>query len=58
MDRTKPHLRQFFKTVPMRDEDGNRIPNNPPIKHGGPWEKPEPGIKIGKDLNKTKGSEE
>lgn len=58
MDKTKPHLRQFFKTVPMRDENGDIIPDNPPIKHGGPWEKPKQGIRVGKDLHKTEGGEE
>lgn len=47
-DITKPHLKKFFKTVPMKDEDGNDIPNNPPLRHGGPWAKPEMGIKLGK----------
>ena len=54
-DITKPHLRKKFKTVPMKDENGNPIPDNPQIRHGGPWEKPTGGIRIGKDIHKTKG---
>jgi len=58
-DKTKPHLRKFFKVVPMLDEDGRAIPNNPPIQHGGPWEKPKPDhrIRLG-TLHETEGSKE
>jgi hypothetical protein len=51
-DVTKPHLRKFFKTVPMKDEKGNDIPDNPPLRRGGPWAKPEMGI--GQNLHKAK----
>lgn len=50
-DITKPHLRKFFKTVPMKDEEGKDIPNNPQIQHGGPWQKTKVGITLGKDVH-------
>lgn len=62
MDKTKPHLRKFFKTVPMRDEEGRVIPNNPAVKHGGPWEKVDHRIRVkensGQDIHQTKGRKE
>ena len=45
-DVTKPHLRKFFKIVPMKDEAGNPIQNNPPLNKAGFWGKPSQGIKI------------
>lgn len=52
MDKTRPHLRRFFKVVQMVDDNGNKIPNNPPIQHGGPWVKVK-GIQLGKDTAKS-----
>ena len=51
-DVTKPHLKRFFKIVPMRDEDGNAIANNPALSSGF-WPKPKHGIKVDKVDGKT-----
>ncbi len=53
-DMTKPHLKRFFKIVPMRDEDGNAIANNPALSSGF-WPKPKHGIKVDKADGKTNG---
>jgi hypothetical protein len=41
-----PHVTRKLKVVPMKDKDGNPIPWNPDIIHGGPWPDFKHGIKI------------